>query len=123
MSRDRSSKLTVSMPARYEPDFERRIDKRTAVGSALIARLNTMQSDLGGPDSLSHAKQSLIKRAVWLEAVVESLEQNLSNGQPVDLGGYTQAINSLLGLYRTLGLERLQRPVKSLRQIMDGTSP
>jgi hypothetical protein len=118
MARDRSSKLLVSMPAKYEPDFERRIDKRTVVGAALLERLNAIQSDLGGAETLSHAKSSLCKRAVWLEAVVESHEQNLANQQTVDLGSYTQAINSLLGLYRAIGIERRQKPLRSLRDVM-----
>ena len=118
MARDRKSKLTVKMPANYEPDFERRVDKRTVVGTVLLERLAAIQSDCGGLEALSHAKGSLIKRAVWLECIVESHEQNLANQQPVDVGSYTQAINSLLGLYRVLGLERRLRPVRSLHDIM-----
>ena len=120
MARDRSSKLIVSMPAKYEPDFERRIDKRTVVGAALLARLAAIQSDCGGVETLSHAKQSLCKRAVWIEAMIESHEQNLSNSLPIDAGSYTQLINSLLGIYRALGIERRQKPLRSLREIMDG---
>jgi hypothetical protein len=118
MPRDRSKKLVVSMPAKYEPDFERRLDKRTVVGAALLQRLNTIASELGGADSLSHIKMSLVKRAIWLEAVVESHEQNLANHQEIDLGAYVQALNGLVGLYRTLGIERRQRPVRALREVM-----
>jgi hypothetical protein len=110
MARDRTSKLMVCMPARYEPDFERRLDKRTVVGSALLARLAQIQIDCGGAESMSHAKASLCKRAVWIEAMIESHEQNLANGQPIDAGAYTQLINSLLGIYRVLGIERRQKP-------------
>ena len=122
MARDRGSKLIVSMPAKYEPDFERRIDKRTVVGAALLARLAAIQSDCGGAESMSHAKASLCKRAVWVEAMVESHEQNLANAQPIDAGAYTQLINSLLGLYRVLGIERRQKPLRTLRQVMDNAA-
>jgi hypothetical protein len=47
---------------------------------------------------------------VWIEAMIESHEQNLANGQPIDAGAYTQLINSLLGIYRVLGIERRQKP-------------
>jgi hypothetical protein len=58
----------------------------------------------------------LVKRLLWLECVVESKEQQLADGIEVDLGGYTQAVNSLLGLLRALGLERKTRPVRRLRE-------
>lgn len=122
MARDRKTKLLVSMPAKYEPDFEKRIDRRTVVGTALLSRLAAIMSDLGGTETLSHAKASLCKRAVWLEAVVESHEQNLANSQEVDLGAYTQSINSLLGIYRALGIERRQKPLRSLRDVMQGAA-
>jgi hypothetical protein len=121
VARDRSNKLTLAMPAKYEPDFERRIDKRTAVGTALLQRLAAIQSDLGGVEGLSYAKQSLAKRAVWVEATVEAFEQSLANAQPIDLGAYTQAINSLLGLWRVLGVERRTRSVRSLRDVMSAS--
>jgi hypothetical protein len=116
--RDRKKQLTVVMPAGYQPD--KLVDRRTTVGSALFARLQEIETDLGG--DLSYAKRSLVRRAIWLELVCESSEQLIANREPVDLGSYVQTCNALQGLLRTLGLERHQRPVKSLREIM-GSSP
>jgi hypothetical protein len=118
MARDDNKKLTVVMPADYEPDFEKRLDRRTVIGTALMERLGALHSDLGGLEGLSHVKQSLCKRAVWLEVVVESHEQHLANGVAVDVGAYTQALNTLLGVYRVLGVERRAKPVRRLREHM-----
>jgi len=57
---------------------------------------------------------------VWLEAIIEHSEQRLAAGEAIDLGGHTQAINSLLGLYRLLGTERRLRPSRTLREVMNG---
>jgi len=48
---------------------------------------------------------------------VETYEQNLAKDVSIDLGAYTQAINSLLGLYRLLGLERKARKARSLHEV------
>jgi hypothetical protein len=53
-----------------------------------------------------------------LELVVEHAEQRLATGQEVDVGRHTQAVNALVGLYRVIGLERRQRPLRSLREVM-----
>lgn len=118
---DRSPKIMATIPDRYSPDFADRLDGRTLVARTIRERIETIESDMGGAESLSHARRSLIRRTVWLEAVIEHSEQKLAAGEGIDLGGHTQAINTLIGLYRLLGLERRQRPVKRLREIMDGT--
>lgn len=120
MSRDASSRILATIPDRYTPDFAERLDRRTTIAKAIQGRIEAIESDLGGADALSHARRSLVRRVVWLEAIIEHTEQRLASGESVDLGGHTQAINSLLGLYRLLGLERRQRPVRTLREVMRG---
>lgn len=119
---DRSTKLMATIPDKYSPDFADRLDRRTTIARAIRGRIEEIETDLGGADGLSHARRSLVRRVVWLEAIIEHSEQRLATGEGIDLGGHTQAINSLLGLYRLLGLERRQRPVRTLREIMDSTS-
>jgi hypothetical protein len=122
MSTGRKTKLTVQMPAKFEVDFARRVDRRTAFGSALIQRRDAWLSDLGGVENLSHSEQSLVDRGVWLGGMLEAHEQDVLNGQPLDAGAYTQLLNTLLGITRTLGPSRRQRPVRSLRDVMNGTA-
>jgi len=122
VTRDSSRRILATIPDRYSPDFAERLDKRTSIAKAIRARIEAIETDMGGADSLSHARRSLVRRVVWLEAIVEHSEQKLAAGEGIDLGGHTQAINTLLGLYRLLGLERRQRPAKRLRDLMSGTA-
>jgi hypothetical protein len=118
--RDRSAKTMATIPDRYNPNFAERLDKRTTIAKAIRGRIETIETDLDGADALSHARRSLVRRAVWVEAVIEHDEQRLAAGEAIDLGGHTQAVNTLIGLYRLLGLDRRQRPVRSLRDVMRG---
>lgn len=111
-------KKLASIPDRYSPDFADRLDGRTNIAKAILGRIEAIETDLGGADGLSHARRSLIRRAVWLEAVIEHSEQRLAAGEGVDLGGHTQAINSLLGLYRLLGLDRKSKPIVGLQEYL-----
>jgi hypothetical protein len=122
MARGRSTKLLTTLPDGYSNGWLARLDKRTKVARAVLMRIADLESDAGGADSLSAARQSLIRHAAWLDAVVESHELRLAAGQEIDSGAYTQALNSLIGLYRLLGLERRQRSVRSLREVMAGSS-
>jgi hypothetical protein len=122
MARDSSTKVMATIPDKYSPDFADRLDKRTSIAKAICGRIEAIETDMGGADALSHARRSLVRRVVWLEAIIEHSEQKLAAGEGIDLGGHTQAINSLLGLYRLLGLERCQRPVRTLREVMSGSA-
>ncbi len=120
MSRDISNRTMATIPDRYTPGFVERLDKRTTIAKAICGRIDAIESDMGGTAGLSHARRSLVRRVVWLEAIIEHTEQRLAGGEPIDLGGHTQAVNTLIGLYRMLGLERKARPIRSLRQHLNG---
>ena len=119
MARGKSTKLLGTLPDSYAADWLDRLDKRTKIARAVLARIGELGSDAGGAESLSAARRSLIRHAAWLDAIVESYEMRLASGAEIDVGGHTQALNSLLGLYRLLGLERRQRPARTLRDVMD----
>ncbi len=119
---DRSPKVLATIPDKYSPDFAERLDKRTSIAKAICGRIETIETDMGGAEALSHARRSLVRRAVWLEAIIEHSEQKLAAGDGIDLGGHTQAINTLIGLYRLMGLERRTRPAIGLRELMDGSA-
>lgn len=123
---EHSPKPLATIPDKYSPGFVERLDRRTNIAKAIRGHIETIETDMGGADGLSHARRSLVRRVVWLEAIIEHSEQKLAAGEGIDLGGHTQAINSLLGLYRLLGLERRQRPAERLRDVMQAaaeTSP
>ncbi len=110
--------MSKQIPEQYSPDWLEKLDHRTSLAKAVTERLCALTSDLGGPDALSYQQKSLCKRAIWSEAILEQMEVALGRGQEVDLGRYTQAINTLIGLFKTLGLERRARDVPNLEQFL-----
>lgn len=120
MARGTSTKLLATLPDSYSANWLQKLDKRTKVAKAVLYRIGELESDAGGPEALSASRRSLIRHAAWLDALVNSHELRLASGQEIDAGAYTQALNSLIGIYRLLGLERRQRPVRSLRDVMNG---
>ena len=122
MGRRAKDKRLATIPPTYTPDFVERLDARTKLARIIPARIEAIEEDLGGRDALSYFRRSLVRRVVWLEAVVETFEQNLASDRVTDLGAYTQAINSLLGIYRQLGLDRKLKTVRGLRAVMDGAA-
>jgi hypothetical protein len=67
--------------------------------------------DLGGPDLLSEAQLSLIRRATSIECELERLDALLSTGAEVDLDAYGRASSHLRRLFETIGVERRPRDV------------
>jgi len=123
MARDSSARVLATIPDRYTPDFAERLDGRTVIARTIRGRIDSIEADMGGAESLSHARRSLVRRIVWLEAVIEHTEQRLAGGEGIDLGGHTQAINSLLGLYRVVGTERRARRVSAMDYAASVTAP
>ena len=103
-------KLTA-IPDVFTPGYLADLDGRTAIAVAMRARWQELTDDMGGADRLSYAQRSLAERALWLEHWIALQERELAAGNDADTGRMTQATNALLGLYRTLGLERRARDV------------
>lgn len=116
MARGVSTKLKAGLPAGYRAGWLEKLDRRTRVARAIMDRIAVLASDAGGAETLSHAQQSLIKRAVFLEAIVESHELRFASGEAIDVGSYTQALNSMLGVYRVVGIARRAKPVRTLHE-------
>ncbi|MDQ2069060.1 hypothetical protein [Natronospira bacteriovora] len=106
------------LPPRYRPDWIEKMDGRTTLARVVNERYETLANDLGGIEVLSYQKRSLCKRAIWMEAIIEQQEAALSRGEEVDQGKLTQAVNTLIGLLKTLGLERQARDVPDLQQYL-----
>ena len=104
----------TDIPNRFSPDWLEKLDGRTALARAVNDRYSALAADLGGPDAMSYQRRSLAKRAIWMEAVIEQQEAALARGEDVDQGKLTQAVNTLIGLLKTLGLERQARDVPDL---------
>jgi hypothetical protein len=73
-------------------------------------------ADRGGPDVISEAQRSLIRRAGTLTVELERLEAKFATGQAAEgaLDVYQRAANSLRRLLEAIGLDRVPKDVTDL---------
>lgn len=81
-------------------------------------RYQELTADLGGAENLSYPQRSLCERALWLEYWLAQQERELAAGGEFDVGRWTQAANSLQGIFGKLGLQRVARDVPSLNEFL-----
>ncbi len=97
-------------PPKYEPGFIARLDSRTGIAKILRANFEAVANDLGGVDELSHVQSALVERFVFLQATLSKIEADMVE-DPEEaseiMGRWIQAVNSLTGLAKTLGIKRV----------------
>lgn len=109
-----------TVPAKFKPGFLTELDSRTGLAKALRATYQEVVADVGGEEDVSRVKQALIERFCWLEAVLQTLECEMAAGlidKAKVLGSWIQAVNSLSGLAKTLGIERKARAMPWLQAL------
>jgi hypothetical protein len=113
-------KLLTSVPAKFDPDFMERLSRRYSLARVVHDRRDALEAHCGG--DLSYVQRSLVKRLVWLELLTETYEQRVANGEEVDVGALTQLNNTLKGLYKDIGIRPTARPIRRLRDVMQGAA-
>jgi len=89
------------------------LDGRCRLAREVRTRVQALFADLGGEGAaLSHAQRSLIRRAVWLEMVLEGDELRIGEGEGVDIAPHVALVGSLVSIYKTLGLKRVAREAR-----------
>jgi len=108
----------VTLPKKYTPGFMEQLDRRSIVYRELKTAYMEILQDCGGRENLSHTKRSLAERFIFLEALLQTWEQKIASGKADEetLGRWVQAVNSLQGLAKLLGLNRVPRKTKNLKQ-------
>jgi hypothetical protein len=106
----------AEVPEKYAAGWLSRLDMRYASSQEVCSRFEALTCDLGGLDALSYQQRSLAERCVWLEFHLASQERALAEGGKLDIGQWVQANNSLLGLYKALGLSRVARKAETLSE-------
>jgi hypothetical protein len=112
----KTGKNTQTIPTQFNNGWLDSLDYRTAMAKEMRDRFMALTNDLGGVDHLSYAQRSLCERALWLEYWLASQERSLAVGNEFDAGKWTQACNSLQGIFTKLGLKRVPRDVPDLSQ-------
>jgi hypothetical protein len=103
---------------RFRPSFLSDLDGRYPVVRGLKHRYGCYLSDLGGTANLSTMEQTIVKRIVHLEHLVEQKESALIAGTGANINEYLASVNCLSGLLGKIGLKRRSRQV-SLRDYLD----
>ena len=112
----KAGKNAQTIPAQFHNGWLDSLDYRTAMAKEMRDRFVALTNDLGGADRLSYAQRSLCERALWLEFWLASQERSLAAGAEFDAVKWTQACNSLQGIFTKLGLKRVPRDVPDLSQ-------
>lgn len=110
---DATSTLPSRLPAAFEPGIGWGLDGRYAPAREIAADLTRLWSDLGGLDRLSLQRRMLVLRVVYLHRRLHDHETRTLRGEAgkMDDGQYAQAVNTLNGLLRSLGLDRVATDV------------
>lgn len=91
---------------RFRPSFLSDLDGRYPVVRGLKYRYGSYLADLGGVATLSTMEQTIVKRIVHLEHLVEQKESALIAGTGTDINEYLSSVNCLSGLLNRIGLKR-----------------
>ncbi|QDS91882.1 hypothetical protein FF011L_06180 [Roseimaritima multifibrata] len=113
MAKRRPERLKeIAVPATFVPRFWEMIDGRTGIAKEVRHRYQTLADDTGAD---SYQKELLCQRAVFMSVQLETMECTAAETGAFDHGVYTQMSNALLGLLRTLGLERVIKDTTDLQ--------
>jgi len=108
-----------TVPERFRQGWLHSLDGRLSLARELRQRYQELTDDLGGADQLSYQRRTLAERAVWLEYHLSRQEQALAEGgEDFNAGQWVQSCNALVGLLKTLGLDRAARDVPSLAEYL-----
>jgi hypothetical protein len=98
------------------------VDERTAYARRFRDVFAAHLGDLGGADNISEAERSLIRRATTLTVALERLESKFAEqdgeASTTDLMLYQRVSGALRRILQTLGLERRQKDVTSLGELL-----
>jgi hypothetical protein len=119
MARKAKHKFVTDIPESFDPKFIERLNRNFTLGQVVHERYSAYRAHVGGEPSA--VQESIIKRALWLELIAESLEQKFAQGEATDIGALTQVGNTLKGYYKDLGIARTARPIRTLREVMDAS--
>ena len=114
------STKTKTLPD-WSHDFLHLVNGKSSLGYALRQRHQALQDYVSGgdPDKLTYPQRSLIRRALWLEARIECDEEGFALGEPLAPGSHTTLLNSLVSIYKLIGIEPKIRQTQSLQDYLE----
>ena len=105
-----------TVPKRFRPLFWEDQDQRNGTIRAIRRRCRELKEHTGAD---SAQKDLLVQRATFISLQLETMEiETVATGEPFDSGRYAQMSNALLGILKTLGLNRHVRDVTDLKDYL-----
>lgn len=99
----RKSALDLTLPGTFTPRFLESADNRLACVREIKARITRLQEQTGAD---SYQKEILCQHAIFLCIILETMQtQALEGTEELDIGKYTQGVNAIQGILKTLGLD------------------
>jgi hypothetical protein len=109
---ERKATSAVTLSNSFRPRFWESCDGRSQITKEITRRYRLLCKDSGAD---SYQKELLCQRAIFLAVRLETLEVEAAETGDIDFGSYTQAVNSLQGILKSLGLaKQASRVAKSL---------
>jgi hypothetical protein len=97
------------LPKRYRKGVLARVNRTTTLGRELNEVFASVVEDAGGVEAMTVGSLMLAERLTFLDAMARALERQIAQdplGQPELVGRWTQLVNALQGLVKTLRLDR-----------------
>jgi len=107
-----------AVSAKFVPRFWEELDNRYAVAKEVGRRIQALREDTGADRSTQ--RDMLAQRAVFISVMLETMEVDAVETGHLDTGSYVQAVNSLQGLLKTLGMDKKAVPVMDLQTYVAG---
>src|SRR5262249_35684524 len=110
----------MTRPAKTKLSTLAELDHRTAAARRVRDTITAIESDSGGRESISTARQVLIENAAVLGAVIEEMGTAWLSGQTVDLVLYSTLSNTRKRLLDSIGLDFVAKDITaSIDQIAE----
>lgn len=113
----RKNNKEASLPVKFSPRFWKDCDARLAVIQNIRSRQHLICEACGGNESPQ--RNLLSQRIAFLAILIETWEIAAAEGEPFDVGRYTQSVNAFLGLIKAVGLEKRIKSTKDLKAYLD----
>jgi hypothetical protein len=97
------------------------LDGRSSSARRFRDLVNAYVSDMGGLDQCSEIKLGLLRRLASIVVQAEILEAQMVNGKPIDVTTLCQLASTTVRISTRLGLERKQRLVPTLSDVLKGS--
>ena len=117
------------LPRHYQKGFLVKISRQGELGRRLNDTFRSLIDDSGGPGRMTTGRLMMSERLTFLDEVLRQIERDMveSDDPKIRLelfGKWTQGINSLVGLVKAMGFDRiLEDPIEALYSVPENSEP